>query len=348
MQNNSIKADKFEAIYNILKNLPNENKEILQKAQQYENTLTKPQGSLGELENISAWVSAWRGQFKPNITHPRMAVFAGNHGVTAKGVSAFPMEVTEQMVLNFKGGGASVNQLCQLNDMDLRVYELNLDTPTQDFSEHSAMSEQECVVAINYGMMCVEQSVDFLCLGEMGIGNTTSAAAMAYAMFGEDASLWTGRGTGIEDGAFKNKCDIIDKAVALHKSDIDDYPLHLQPFHILKNLGGFELAAITGAVIAARMARVPVLLDGYACSVAASILYKIDSKLLDHCKVSHLSVEPGHIKLLQKIDKKPLLNLNMRLGEGSGAGVAFSLVKAALACHNGMATFEQAVVSNKS
>ena len=337
----------FEEIYQLFKNLPNADIGMREKAEAREKQLTKPMGALGDLENISAWVSEWRGKFMPKIQHPRLAVFAANHGVAAQGVSAFPTEVTAQMVANFQNGGACVNQLCALHDMDLRIYELNLNIPSKDFSKSPAMSEEECNTAINYGMMAVDEGVDFLCLGEMGIGNSTSAAAMAHALFGGSASDWTGAGTGVDGDAFKNKIRVVKDSVKLHEGEIAKYPKHLRPFHILRYFGGFELSAIVGAIIAARMARVPVMLDGYACSVAASILYALRPDLLDHCQVGHLSAEHAHAKLLEKINKRPLLQLNMRLGEGSGAALAFALVKSALACHNGMATFDEAMVAGK-
>ena len=338
----------FEELYRLFDHLPHANADIRAQADAREQQLTKPMGALGDLEDISAWVSEWRGEFMPKIHHPRMAVFAANHGVCAQGVSAFPMEVTAQMVANFQHGGACVNQLCALHDMDLRIYEMNLENPSKDFSKTPAMSIQECVTAINYGMMAVEQGVDFLCVGEMGIGNSTSAAAMAYALFGGSASDWTGRGTGVEGDTLANKTRVVEASVRLHQAEIEKYPQYLRPFHILRCLGGFELCAIIGAIIAARMGRVPVLLDGYACCVAASILQALRHDLLDHCKVGHLSAEQAHAKLLHKMNKSPLLQLHMRLGEGSGAAVAFALVKSALACHNGMATFNEAMVAGKN
>jgi nicotinate-nucleotide--dimethylbenzimidazole phosphoribosyltransferase len=244
------------------------------------------------------------------------------------------------MVQNFISGGAAVNQLCKVFDSDLRVYELALDQPTNDFTQGPAMTEADCAHAMAYGMMAVEPGLDVLCLGEMGIGNTTSASALSLALFGGNAKDWVGSGTGISSDSLDNKIKIVQQACELHKNMKGD------PLAIFAALGGLELAAIAGAILAARLARVPVVLDGFACTVAAAILYAIKPCTIDHCLVSHCSVEPGHKKLLGKINKESLLDLGMRLGEGSGATLALGIIRAAIECHLGMATFEDAGVSN--
>jgi nicotinate-nucleotide--dimethylbenzimidazole phosphoribosyltransferase len=243
------------------------------------------------------------------------------------------------MVENFVAGGAAVNQLCQTVDADLRVYELDLDNPTQDFTQAPAMSQQDCARAMAYGMMAVEPGLDVLCLGEMGIGNTTSAAALCCALFGGAAGDWVGPGTGVSGSALTIKRELVAEGVARHTPGARD------ALDILAALGGLELAAICGAVIAARLARTPVLLDGFACTAAASVLFAIDRHALDHCEVAHRSTEPGHQRLLGLLGKRPLLDLDMRLGEGSAATLAVALLKAATACHTGMATFAEAGVS---
>ena len=243
------------------------------------------------------------------------------------------------MVRNFISGGAAVNQLCKVFDSDLRVYELALDQPTNDFTKGPAMTEAECAHAMAYGMMTVEPGLDVLCLGEMGIGNTTSASALSLALFGGNAEDWVGSGTGISSDSLDKKIGIVQQACELHKNIKED------PLAIFAALGGLELAAIAGAILAAILARVPVVLDGFACTVAAAILYAIKPCTIDHCLVSHCSVEPGHKKLLGKISKESLLDLGMRLGEGSGATLALGIIRAAIECHLGMATFEDAGVS---
>lgn len=332
----------FNEIKEIIKNLPHENHQAIEKVQIREAQLTKPPNSLGRLEQITQWHAAWSKT--EHISHPRLAIFAANHGIVQQNVSAFPQEVTKQMVENFASGGACINQLCGLHDIDLRVYELNLDQPSQDFSRVPAMTEEQACLAIAYGMTCVEDNVDFLCLGEMGIGNTSVAAAINYALFGGSAEDWVGSGTGVRGDIFQNKINVIESSVNLHKASMGDNALE-----VLRHVGGFEICAIFGAIIAARMGRVPVLLDGYVCGAAGAIAYALGKEvgvnLLAHCLVGHLSRELGHVRLCEILDKEPLLDLGMCLGEGSGAVLAFGLVRSALACHFGMASFASASVS---
>jgi nicotinate-nucleotide--dimethylbenzimidazole phosphoribosyltransferase len=245
------------------------------------------------------------------------------------------------MVKNFVDGGAAINQLCRAVDADLRVYEMALDQPTKDFTREPAMSEEDCATAMAYGMMAVEPGIDLLAIGEMGIANTTAAAALCAALFGGAASDWVGPGTGVDSEGIKRKLAVVEEGVALHK------PVAQDGLDLLRRLGGREFAAMAGAVIAARMARVPVLLDGYATCAAAAALFAVEAQALDHCMVAHRSAEPGHRRLLECLGKAPLLDLGMRLGEASGATLAIALVKAALACHTGMATFAEAGVSGK-
>ena len=246
------------------------------------------------------------------------------------------------MVRNFVAGGAAINQLCKTVDADLRVYEMALDRPTRDITEAPALEEGECARAMAYGMMAVEPGLDLLCLGEMGIANTTSAAALCLGLFGGEAQAWTGPGTGVGADALARKIAAVATAVACHRERLGD------PLQALRSLGGHELAAIAGAILAARLARTPVVLDGFAATAAAAVVWKLDAALLDHCLVAHVSAEPGHRRLLAALGKMPLLDLGMRLGEASGATLAVAVLKAALACHVGMATFEEAGVSGKS
>ncbi len=332
----------LDEIRDLARHLPPPDLEAGTAARLRERELTKPPGALGRLEEIAYWVACWQGRTPPQLRHPRTAVFAGNHGIAAAHpVSAFPVAVTTQMVANFQAGGAAVNQLCAVADSDLRVYELDLDHPTADFSQGPAMTEEGCARAIAYGMMAVEPGLDIIALGEMGIGNTTSAAALATALFGGAAADWVGPGTGVDDAGIALKCRLIAEGLAVNAEALTD------PFSVLRCLGGYELAAIVGAILAARMGRVPVLLDGYACTVAASVLYALDPKAIDHCLVAHVSAEPGHRRLLDRLGREALFNLGMRLGEASGAALAITLVKGAVACHADMATFAEAGVSGK-
>ncbi|MGH7093025.1 MAG: nicotinate-nucleotide--dimethylbenzimidazole phosphoribosyltransferase [Stellaceae bacterium] len=329
----------LDEIRALMAHLPGPDLEAGTAAAEREAQLTKPAGALGRLEELAHWLSLWQGRHPPRLDHPRTAVFAGNHGVAARGVSAYPAAVTAQMVQNFLAGGAAVNQLCKVVDADLRVYEMNLETPTADIVNGPAMSEEECARAIAYGMMAVEPGIDALALGEMGIANTTVAAALALALFGGEAADWVGPGTGIAGPALAAKRDIVAAAVARHTATPAD------PFELLRRLGGLEFAALLGAVLAARIGRVPVVLDGYATTVAAAVLFAVHPCALDHCIVAHVSAEPGHRRLIARIGKPALFDFGMRLGEASGATLALGILKAAAACHAGMATFAGAGIS---
>jgi nicotinate-nucleotide--dimethylbenzimidazole phosphoribosyltransferase len=264
-------------------------------------------------------------------------VFAGNHGICAQGVNPYPQEVTAQMVGNFQAGGAAINQLCRANGAELSVIALELDRPTADFTAAPAMTEAETLAAMQAGADAVDATADVLILGEMGIGNSTIAAAMTSALFGGEVAAWVGAGTGSDAEGIKRKIAAIEAGLARHQG--------LDAMGVLAALGGREQAAICGAVLAARAARIPVILDGFICTAAASALYAADARLLDHCLVGHCSVEPGHRKLLAALGKKAVLDFDMRLGEGSGAALALGILRSALAVHNGMATFGEAGVS---
>lgn len=329
----------LEDIRKVLKELPGPDLEAATAAMQREQTLLKPRGALGRLEQLVQWLATWQGKAPPELTHPRIAVFAGAHGINIHGVSAFPASVNGQMVQAFLNGHAAVNQLATAADSDLRVYEMELEHPTADFTQGPAMEEATCARAAAYGMMAVEPGLHLMCLGEMGIGNTTSAAALCAALFGGTGADWVGPGTGVDAAGLKRKAAVVDAGLTANPSALTD------PFEALRCLGGQELAAITGAIIACRLARVPVLLDGFACTAAAAVLHKADPKALDHCIVAHKSAEPGHERLLAAINKQPLFDFGMRLGEASGAALAIPVLRSALACHLNMGTFADAGVS---
>jgi nicotinate-nucleotide--dimethylbenzimidazole phosphoribosyltransferase len=305
-------------------------------------TLTKPPGSLGRLEDIAAFVAGWQGKAQPAVTRPLVAIFAGNHGVVKQGVSPFPQAVTQQMLENFAAGGAAVNQICAAFDIGLKVFDLALEHPTADITEDAALDEKAAAATIAFGMEATAGGSDLLCLGEMGIGNTTVAAAIYHALYGGRASDWVGRGTGVDDAGLARKVAAVEKAVALHKPHLGD------PLEVLRRLGGRELCAIAGAILAARLQNVPVVLDGYVVTAAAAALHAMDPTALDHCLAGHVSAEGAHAEVLRRIGLRPILDLGMRLGEGSGAALAVAVIRAALACHNGMATFAQAGVSGKA
>jgi len=321
--------------------LPHGNQAASSAVAAREATLTKPPRSLGRLEDLVAWLALWQGFAPPRLERVEILVFAGNHGVTRLGVSAYPAEVTAQMVANFSSGGAAINQLARAGGAALRVIPLALDEPTADFTERPALSEDEFLDAISAGYRAVSADCNLICLGEMGIGNTTAAAAIAAALFGGGGARWAGRGTGVDEAGLTRKRATIDRALSRHRD-----ALH-EPLRVAAALGGRELAAIMGAVLAARRLRIPVLLDGFVCTAAVAPLAKLRADALAHTLAAHVSAEAGHRLLLDELKLKPLLDLGLRLGEASGAALALNILRAALACHTGMATFAQAGVSDK-
>ena len=323
----------------ILQQAPEVDRQALDAAHDRNGQLTKPPAALGRLEDLAIWYAGWRGTPKPQIAAPQVVIFAGNHGVTAQGISAFPAEVTEQMVLNFQSGGAAINQLSSCFGARLDVHALQLDRPTADFIQGPAMSEDECVAALKTGWAAVDETSDLLVTGEMGIGNTTSAAAIALALYGGSGADWAGRGTGVDDAGLSRKAKVIEAGLAANPQAAGN------GLEALRCLGGRELAAMVGAIARARMLRVPVILDGFICSAAAAALAHAVPGILDHTVAGHVSAEGAHKAILDQIGKKPLLSMDMRLGEGSGGALAISMLQAAVACHTGMATFAEAGVA---
>ncbi|WP_332819827.1 nicotinate-nucleotide--dimethylbenzimidazole phosphoribosyltransferase [Sphingopyxis sp.] len=301
--------------------------------------LTKPAGSLGRLEALAIFFAGWQGRARPQIDRARAAIFAGNHGVTVHGVSAFPPSVTAQMVANFANGGAAINALSGAAGLELTVVALDLDRPTADFTGDAAMTEAECLDALNRGAAAIDADLDLIVLGEMGIGNSTAAAALCARSFGGDAAEWVGPGTGIDGHGVARKVQVVDQAIAFHAA------APRSAFETLRRVGGREIAAIAGAILRARQLGVPVLLDGFICTSAIAPLAADNPAITAHCIAGHCSAEPGHKRLLALLGLDPLLTLGMRLGEGSGAAVATSIIRSALAAHDQMATFAEAQVS---
>jgi len=313
--------------------------EAIGAARDRQAQLTKPAGSLGRLEELAIFLAGWQGRVSPKLDRIRAAIFAGNHGMTVHGVSAFPVAVTAQMVANFEAGGAAINALAGAAGMELRIVALDLDRPTADFTCAAAMDEVECLAALSAGAAAVDPALDLIVVGEMGIGNSTAAAALCLRVFGGEAADWVGPGTGIDAAGMARKSQVVERAAAFHAVAPDT------PFEILRRLGGREIAAIAGAVVEARRKRIPVLLDGFISCAALAPLAALHPSITDHCIAGHRSAEPGHIRLLDRLGLDPLLDLGLRLGEGSGAAVAVAVIRLALAVHNGMATFAQAGVS---
>lgn len=300
--------------------------------------LTKPPGALGRLEAAAIWYAGWRGTATPRIEAPQVIVFAGNHGVAARGVSAFPAEVTAQMVANFEAGGAAVNQLARAAGARLDVHALALDTPTGDFTQGPALPEADLLAALNSGWAAVDPSADLLVVGEMGIGNTTAAAAIAAALYGGGAEAWAGRGTGVDDAGLARKRAVIDEGLARHDG--------ARGLAALGAFAGREMAAMAGAVAHALVLHVPVVLDGFIACAACAPLADLSGSALDHTIAGHQSAEGAHLPLLEAMGKAPaLLDLGMRLGEGSGGTLAIPVLRGAVACLSGMATFAEAGVA---
>jgi nicotinate-nucleotide--dimethylbenzimidazole phosphoribosyltransferase len=340
------------------------NEKVKTQAQERQGMLTKPPGSLGLLEEIAITLASLYGDDKPEIKQPLITIFAGDHGVVAQGVSAFPQAVTVEMIRNFVNGGAAISVLAQTNNAELKVvncgtafeidfaddYDALLDkqvaSGTADLSVESAMSAEQLEQALSIGQQVIEQGkkdgIDLFIAGEMGIGNTTPAAALGCAYLGQSAEKMTGRGTGIDDAGLNNKINVIEKSLArLSLSE-------LTAEQILQELGGFEIAAIAGAYIRCAQMGIPALVDGFITTAAALAACKMNPQVQDWLLFSHQSEEQGHKFMLEALNAQPLLNLGLRLGEGSGAATTLPLLRQACALHNGMATFAEAAVSESS
>lgn len=329
------------ALRALLQGLPNADGEAVSACRAREAELTKPAGALGRLEELTEWLCAWQGRHPPRLERVLILVFVGWHDIACRGVSAYPAEVTDQMVANFTAGGAAINQLAKLAGAELRVIPMAEGRPAHDFTQMPAMSEQGTLRAIQAGLDAVPEGIDLVAIGEMGIANTTAAAAVAAGLYREPAAAWAGPGTGLDPTGVRRKAEVIEQGLARHAAAIGD------PLAVLRYLGGRDLAAMMGAVLGARLRRVPVLLDGFTATVPAAVLQALAPGSIEHCRAGHRSAEPGHRKLLDRLGLVPLLELGMRLGEGSGAAVALNLVRAAVACHVGMATFGEAAVSRR-
>lgn len=331
-----------------LRDLPIANADWRHEALARQQQLTKPPGSLGRLEQLAAFLAGWGGDARPRAERIKVVIFAGNHGVTRHAVSPYPADITAQMVANYAAGGAAINALARTIGLDLAVVPLRLETPTRDIAAEPAMTEAETLAAMNVGAQSVNDDLDVLVLGEMGIGNTTIAAALCACALGGTGRDWSGPGTGLDASGVARKAAIVDAALARHRVAPFRSPDPARAaFDTLMSLGGRETAAIAGAVIAARIKRIPVVLDGYVVGASVAPLWIANPQITSHCIAGHKSAEPAHAALLSRLGLDPVLDLGMRLGEGSGAGLACAVLKAAAATHNQMATFDEAGVSNR-
>lgn len=322
--------------------------------------LTKPPGALGRLESIAIELAAMQGKEKPSLDRVRIVVFAGDHGIAEENVSAFPQAVTAEMVKNFANGGAAINVLT--NGLQAKLEVINLGTAadtgslpnvinqplgkgTANFSKEPAMNERQLSLAINIGRQSAERAVmkgvDLFIGGEMGIANTTAATALVCALTDISVEDLAGPGTGLNTAGVSHKVKVIKAALKLHKDHTDS------PINVLRYFGGFEIAALTGAYLACARMGVPILVDGFIASAAALVATRQCSGVADWLLFSHASAEPGHQYIMQSLQAEPILDLGLRLGEGSGAAVAVPLLRMACALHNNMATFEEAEISNK-
>ncbi len=332
----------FDDIRSLIVSMPGPDEAAVEAVRARDRQLTKPEGSLGRMERIVEWLAAWQGQAPPAVARPLVCVFAASHGVAARGVSAFPPEVNRQMLETFAAGGGAINQICAANGLGFKVFDLAIDVPTGDITAGPAMSEKDAVATMAFGMEAVAGGTDLLGIGEMGIGNTTVAAAIYAALYGGEPASWVGRGTGVDEAGLARKISAVEAALAVHAGHLDD------PLEVLARLGGRDVAAMAGAILAARAQKVPVVIDGYVATAAAAILHAVHPSAIDHCVAGHLSAEGAHREVLERLGKIPLLALGLRLGEGSGAALAMSLIKTAAAIHRDMATFDQAGVSTRT
>ena len=335
-------------------------RDAMRQAQARQDTLTKPQGSLGRLEELSIQVAGITGQARPRTGDKVIVTMAGDHGVVAEGVSAYPSEVTAQMVYNFLRGGAGINVLaCHVGarvvivDMGVAgelkphpdLVNRKVAFGTRNMAQGPAMSRAQAIQAIEGGIEVVEQELakgmDIVGIGDMGIGNTTSASAITAAITGAPVAEVTGRGTGIDDERLQHKIEVIEQALALNQPDPDD------PLDVLAKVGGFEIGGIAGVAIGAAAHRIPVVLDGFISGAGALIAAELAPQVKDYMIAAHCSVEIGHRWILDRLGLTPLFDLGLRLGEGTGAALGISIVEAAVKILNEMATFGQAGVSEK-
>ncbi len=333
----------------------------ISQARNHLDDLTKPRGSLGYLEDWIAQYAAIHNPSQCSLTRKALYLFAGDHGVAEENVSAYPQEVTRQMVLNFIAGGAAINSLARFHDTDLVVVDMGVagELPrhtaliskkiapgTRNMARQPAMSREQAELAIHHGFECAvnraEQGVDALAAGEMGIANTTSAAAILSVLGSQKVADLVGHGTGIDETTRLHKTRVIEQALKLHRPDPGD------PLDILSKVGGFEIAAMTGFYLGAGHAGKPVLLDGMISGAAAALALAFQPPLKDYLFPSHVSAEPAHRIFLDQLHLRPLLDIQMRLGEGTGAVLALSLLEGGVRLYNEMATFSDARVSEKT
>jgi nicotinate-nucleotide--dimethylbenzimidazole phosphoribosyltransferase len=319
---------------------PLANPELEQRIRARLDSLTKPPGSLGRLESLALQIGLIQQTAMPSIDRKAVVIFCADHGIVEEGVSPYPSEVTGQMVTNFRAGGAAITVLCRHFGIEPVIVDMGVGRPTKNFAREAAMTRAQVEDAIAVGMTHVE-SADVLGAGEMGIGNSTSAAALLSAFSGLDPQETAGRGTGLDDAGLTHKIEVIRRAIALHRPDRTD------PIGVLAALGGFEIAAVAGLILGAAQRRSVVVLDGFISCAGALVARAIAPASLDYAVFSHRSAERGHRKMLEFLNVQPLFDLDMRLGEGTGAAIGINLIESAVKLYREMATFESAGVANR-
>ncbi len=324
----------FGVIAQLLADLPDPDRSARDEVAARAATVLRPAGAFARLDVVAAWLAGWQGTATPRVERPHVAVFAADHGVAVEGVSAYPADVTAAMVEAICGGVATITVLAREVGATLELFDVGVGRPTGNIRVTDAMSVEEFDAAVAAGAAAVESvDADLLAVGEIGIGNTTAAAAVAAAVLGGDAGDWVGPGTGVVGAALAHKCDVVQAAL--------DRVGPVEPLEALRRLGGRELAAMAGAVAAARRRRLPVVLDGFIASAAVAPLAVARPGSLDHCIAGHCSAEPGHQRLLETLGLDPLMRLDLRLGEGSGALVAVPTIRMAAAAVVEVATFDE-------
>ncbi len=321
----------FDDFRNLMSALPGGDEAAADRVRALFSKAEKPAASLGRMEDIAAWLARWSGRAPPAISRPTVAIFAGNHGVVAQGVSPRPVEATARSVELCAAGGAAINQICLAHDLGLKVFDLALHLPTGDITREAALDEKSCAATMAYGMEAVAGGADLLCLGDLGVGNSTVAAAILCLLYGGSGAEWVGPGSGADAAMIARKAEAVDAAAVLHGSHRND------PFEILRRVGGREFAAIAGAIIAARAEKVPVILDGFGATAAACVLHAVNPAILDHCLLAQRPADPGLSRAVKRLGLEPLLDLRLAHGEGVGSGLAAGAVKAAALLSSGMA-----------
>lgn len=320
----------FDDFRQLLKTLPGPDLAARDRAAVRNERLSAQGPALGRLGGIAEWLAAWTGR-DPQVLRPLVALFAGTHGLARHGVSPRGREETQAMIEHAAAGGAAVNQLCAASDLGLKIFDLALHLPVGDIASEPALDERGCAATMAFGMEAVAGGIDLVCVGAVGVGGTTSAAALMAALFGGNAAEWVGPGSGADDAMVARKVAVVEQALAQHGANLRD------PLEALRRLGGREFAAIAGTILAARVEKVPVILDGYASLAAAAVLRAAEPSAADHCLLAHVSTEPGMAKAAATMGLKPLLDLSLGDGEGVGAALAAGLVKNAALVHSGMA-----------